>query len=54
MAKGDFAGYGAQQTKLSEALQKAIDAQNRLDATPAPTATPGATPSATPSPTPSS
>lgn len=54
LAKGDFAGYGAQQTKLSDALKKAIDAQARLDATPAPTATPGTTPSATPAPTPSS
>lgn len=31
LTKGDFAGYGAQQTKLSEALKKAIAAQTQLN-----------------------
>ncbi|MBO1266795.1 UPF0182 family membrane protein [Arthrobacter cavernae] len=50
LAKGDFAGYGAQQTKLSEALKKAIDAETRLGVTPAPITTPSPSPTATPSP----
>ena len=50
LAKGDFAGYGEQQNKLSEALKKAMDAEARLGTT----STPSATPSATPSPSPSS
>ena len=49
LAKGDFAAYGTQQTKLSEALKKALDAEARLGATPAPAATPSATPSPSPS-----
>lgn len=54
LAKGDFAGYGSQQTKLSEALKKALDAETRLGVTPAPTASPSASPSQSPSPSPSS
>jgi hypothetical protein len=54
LAKGDFAGYGQQQAKLSDALKRAIDAETRLGITPEPTATPSATPSASPSPSPSS
>ena len=53
LAKGDFAGYGTQQTKLSDALKKALDAENRLGGTPDASATPSASPSATPSPSPS-
>lgn len=49
LAKGDFAGYGQQQTRLSEALQKALDAEAKLGVTSAPAATPSATPSPTPS-----
>ncbi|MCU1574339.1 MAG: integral rane protein [Micrococcaceae bacterium] len=63
LAKGDFAGYGTAQKKLSDAIAAALDAESRLEGTPAagdtataaPTAgatdtttTPPATPSATP------
>ncbi|OFI39876.1 hypothetical protein BIU82_02195 [Arthrobacter sp. SW1] len=50
LAKGDFAGYGAQQSKLAAALKKALDAEARLVVTPAPSASPS--PTATPTPTP--
>ena len=55
LAKGDFAGYGAQQSLLSAAIQKALDAESRLGATPAPSASasPSASPSASSSPSPS-
>ncbi len=51
LAKGDFAGYGAQQNLLSAAIQKALDAESRLGVAPAPS--PSASPSASPLPTPS-
>ncbi len=53
LAKGDFAGYGDQQKKLSDALKRALDAETKLGVTPAPV--PGATsaPTATPTPSPS-
>ncbi|WP_306861599.1 UPF0182 family membrane protein [Arthrobacter bambusae] len=55
LAKGDFAGYGAQQSLLSAALQKALDAESRLGVTPAPSgsASPSANPTSSPSPSPS-
>ena len=59
LARGDFAAYGEEQRKLSAALQRAIDAEAKIAATPAPApaATPApdaTTPAATPAPTPSS
>jgi uncharacterized protein len=51
LAKGDFAAYGAQQSKLSAALKKALDAEARLVVTPAPGTSPTPSPTATPSPT---
>ena len=42
LTKGDFAGYGAQQTKLADALKKAMDAEARLTTPPLPV--PGTTP----------
>jgi uncharacterized membrane protein (UPF0182 family) len=49
LAKGDFATYGDQQKKLAAALQKALEAEAKLEtpAAPAATATPTPTPSAT-------
>ena len=44
LAKGDFAAYGEQQRKLSAALQRAIEAEAKIAATPAPA------PAATPAP----
>jgi uncharacterized membrane protein (UPF0182 family) len=54
LAEGNFAAYGEQQKKLSEALKRAIDAEAKL-AVPgaAPTASPTASPTATPTPSPS-
>jgi uncharacterized membrane protein (UPF0182 family) len=53
LAKGDFATYGEQQKKLAASLQKALEAEAKLETT-APTAgTASPAPSATPSPTPS-
>ncbi|HEX9225736.1 MAG TPA: UPF0182 family protein, partial [Arthrobacter sp.] len=52
LAKGDFAAYGEEQKKLNAALQRAIDAEAKISATPAPA--PAATPAPTPAPTPSS
>ncbi|HKS02561.1 MAG TPA: UPF0182 family protein [Arthrobacter sp.] len=52
LAKGDFAAYGEQQKKLSDALRKALDAEARLGSTG--TASSPTSPSATPTPTPSS
>ncbi|MDQ1623374.1 MAG: uncharacterized protein QOH19_1792, partial [Actinomycetota bacterium] len=40
LARGDFAAYGDQQRRLSAALQKALDAEAKLGATPAPAASP--------------
>nr|WP_084110947.1 UPF0182 family protein [Arthrobacter cupressi] len=51
LAKGDFAAYGAQQSKLAAALKKALDAEARLGVTPSPSASPTATPTPTPTPT---
>lgn len=55
LADGNFAAYGEEQRKLSEALKRAIDAEAKL-AVPgaAPTASPTAPPTATPSPSPTS
>jgi uncharacterized membrane protein (UPF0182 family) len=49
LAKGDFATYGEQQKKLNAALQKALEAEAKLEtpAAPAGTATPSPSPSAT-------
>ncbi len=52
LARGDFAAYGDQQKRLAAALQKALDAEGKLAATPAPAPTDA--PTATPTPTPSS
>lgn len=54
LADGNFAAYGEEQRKLSEALKRAIDAEAKL-AVPgaAPTASPTAPPTATPTPSPS-
>ncbi|WP_115787909.1 UPF0182 family protein [Arthrobacter silvisoli] len=52
LAKGDFAGYGAQQSKLAAALKKALDAEARLGVTPSPTTSPTPSPSSTVTPTP--
>ena len=52
LAKGDFAAYGDQQKKLSDALKKALDAEARIAGTG--TASSQTSPSATPTPTPSS
>ena len=38
LAKGDFAAYGEQQKKLAAALQKALDAEAKLDTPAAPAA----------------
>jgi uncharacterized membrane protein (UPF0182 family) len=53
LAKGDFATYGDQQKKLAAALQKALEAEAKLEvaATPAPAATTAPAPSASPSAT---
>ncbi|MDR6413786.1 UPF0182 family protein [Pseudarthrobacter sulfonivorans] len=50
LAAGDFAAYGEEQKKLAAALQKALEAEEKIPVT-APEATPS--PSPTPSPTPS-
>jgi uncharacterized membrane protein (UPF0182 family) len=47
LAKGDFAGYGAQQSKLAAALKKALDAEARLGVTTSPTTSPTQSPTAT-------
>ena len=54
LAEGNFAAYGEQQKKLSEALKRAIDAEAKL-AVPgaAPSGSPTAPPTATPTPSPS-
>jgi uncharacterized protein len=57
LAAGDFAAYGEAQKRISAALQRALDAENKIpvaipEATPAPAST--ATTEATPSPSPSS
>jgi uncharacterized membrane protein (UPF0182 family) len=52
LAKGDFAVYGQQQKKLSDALKKAIDAEARIAGTG--TASTPTSPSATPTPSPTS
>lgn len=56
LGAGDFAAYGEQQKKLSEALKKALDAEARVAATtpPGATPTPDTADTATPSPSPSS
>ena len=52
LAKGDFAAYGDEQKKLSDALKKALDAEARIAGTG--TASTPTSPSATPTPSPSS
>jgi len=52
LKKGDFAAYGAQQSKLAAALKKALDAEARLGVTPSPTTSPTPSPSGTATPTP--
>jgi uncharacterized membrane protein (UPF0182 family) len=53
LAKGDFATYGEQQKKLAASLQKALEAEAKLETTAPPAGTASPAPSATPSATPS-
>lgn len=55
LAAGDFAAYGEAQKRISAALQKALDAENRIPGAPAaePSASPSASPAPSPSPSPS-
>ncbi|RAX50059.1 UPF0182 family protein [Arthrobacter sp. AQ5-05] len=48
LAEGDFAKYGAEQTKLQDALERATEAQDKLTGAPASTETPA--PSEAPAP----
>lgn len=52
LAKGDFAAYGTAQKKLSDAIQKALDAEAKLGGTPAAPTTASPSPSASASPSP--